>query len=175
MKYLKTYKTFESLEESLKSRLIGYYHDRESDYDEEEIANVIEILNEYDDNLTGLGGWDKTLLLRLVDDEELYQEVDSISTGNSISGNVFDNFTIDKSEENPEKANLKKYSLIFNTRYIFAVESALRKAGVKFEESNRNQFYHLKKNNRCEYFAWSNSSNELSKLLAINDLQISRA
>ena len=79
-------------DKSIKDRLTEYYYEREADYGEEEVKNVIEILDEYDDNLTGLSRTDKTLLLRLVDDHELYEEVDEINR-ESIShdrDNLFD-------------------------------------------------------------------------------------
>ena len=74
---------------SLKERLISHFQEQESDFDPEETANVLEILNEYDDNLTGLGNTDKTLLLRMINDTDLYDEVDSIKVKSS-NFNAFD-------------------------------------------------------------------------------------
>lgn len=77
--------------DSLKQRLTDHFHEQESDFDPEETENVLEILNDYDDHLTGLGGVDKTLLLRLINDDELYSEVDSIEPRNIFSDeNLFD-------------------------------------------------------------------------------------
>lgn len=98
MKHIKQFegfedKIFESMQDSLKQRLIEYYMEHESDYDPEETENVIEIVNQYDDNLSGLGGWDKTLLLRLIDDSEIYQEVDNIGKGEDDKvDNLFDRY-----------------------------------------------------------------------------------
>jgi tRNA (Thr-GGU) A37 N-methylase len=86
MKYIKTY---ESFEESLKQRLTNYYT-QEADYNEEEIQNVLEILDEYDDELTNLKGYNKVLLLRLIDDHDLYEEVDSIGKDVNDMDNLFD-------------------------------------------------------------------------------------
>lgn len=85
---------FKNTDESLKQKLIDYYYEKEAEYGEEEIANVIEILNGYGDNLSGLGKYDKILLLRLIDDDELYQEVDDIGIGeiDSEDRNLFDNY-----------------------------------------------------------------------------------
>jgi len=96
MKHLKLFESFE--DQSLKQRLTDYYHTIESDYDPEEISNVLDILNEYDDNLTNLGKWDKTLLLRLVDDSDLYQEVDSLGGGSEPKNdsNLFEDIILEK-------------------------------------------------------------------------------
>ena len=63
---------------TLKEELIQYYQEQEADYDPEETKIVLEILSEYDDELTGLNNTDKTLLLRLISDDELYEKVDAI-------------------------------------------------------------------------------------------------
>ena len=81
----------EDKQDSLKSRLIDHYQEQESEYDPEETLNVLEILNDYDDNLDGLGSTDKTLLLRLINDDELYDEVDAIQRWDMRSNdNAFD-------------------------------------------------------------------------------------
>jgi hypothetical protein len=90
MRYLRRFNENESQNsDSLKSRLIDHYQEQESEYDPEETLNVLEILNDYDDNLTGLGNTDKTLLLRLINDDELYDEVDAIQNMRS-NDNAFD-------------------------------------------------------------------------------------
>ena len=74
---------------TIKEELKQHYLEQEADFDKEETKNVIEILNVYDENLTGLRKWDKTLLLRLVNDDELYDKLDSIEIP-SENENLFD-------------------------------------------------------------------------------------
>jgi tRNA (Thr-GGU) A37 N-methylase len=76
--------------DTLKERLIDYYNESRSDYGDEEIDNAIEILNDYTENLSGLSKWDKTLLLRLIDDTDLYHEVYSIEDESESFRNIFD-------------------------------------------------------------------------------------
>lgn len=66
------------MEPTLKQRLKTYYQEMESDFDPEETVNVLEILQGYDDSLTNLGKWDKAILLRMIDDPELYEEINEI-------------------------------------------------------------------------------------------------
>ncbi len=123
MKYLKKYNSFnESTDtfsgyydsECLKSRLHAYYQEQESEYDPEETSNVIDILNEYDDNLTGLNGLDKKLLLRLINDSDLYQEVDALSEKSYDDRNVFESTEDEEfqrmleEEEEEEEEQFKK-------------------------------------------------------------------
>lgn len=61
---------------SLKQRLIQSYEDYRFDYDPQETDSVIEILNDYDDELNGLKKQDQILLLRLLNDEDLSNEVE---------------------------------------------------------------------------------------------------
>lgn len=75
---------------TLKQRLTEYYGERESEFDPEETKNVLEILSEYNEDLKGLSNLDQKLLLRMIDDEELYAEVDSIEQKSDPFGNVFD-------------------------------------------------------------------------------------
>lgn len=95
-KYLKRFNESFEEKESLKDRLISHYEDNRSDFGDEETDNVIEILNDYDDNLSNLkDSIDKTLLLRLINnDEDLYDEVDIIGVkdedSNFIDSNLFD-------------------------------------------------------------------------------------
>jgi tRNA (Thr-GGU) A37 N-methylase len=90
MKYLKRFN--ESVEEgSLKDRLIDFYNENEANYDPEETVNSLEILDEYDDNLTGLKYWDKVILQRILDDSDLYAEVEEAGGSGRISrDNAFD-------------------------------------------------------------------------------------
>lgn len=92
-KYLKTFnESFK--EESLKDRLISHHEDNRADFGDEETDNVIEILNDYDNNLSKLkDGVDKTLLLRLINNDELYDEVDAIGVRDEdchFNDNLFD-------------------------------------------------------------------------------------
>ena len=89
MKYLKRFN--ENMEGSLKDRLTDFYHENETNYDPEETINALEILNDYDDNLTGLTKWDKVLLQRILDDSDLVAELDEIGSNRPISrDNAFD-------------------------------------------------------------------------------------
>lgn len=89
MKYLKRFN--ENVEEgSLKDRLTYFYGENEANYDPEETVNVMEILDEYDDNLTGLKHWDKVILLRILDDEDLVKEVEAAGESGTSRRNVFD-------------------------------------------------------------------------------------
>lgn len=65
----------------IKQRLIAAYNEQASDYDPEETENVLIILEEYDDNLSGLSSVDYTLLTRLLDDEDLLDELEDIMEG----------------------------------------------------------------------------------------------
>lgn len=81
MKHLKPFQTFENTGgETLKSRLISYYTNLEGEYDEEEIQNVLDILEEQNDNIDKIDDWDKKLLLRLIDDEDLYDMVNDLNS-----------------------------------------------------------------------------------------------
>lgn len=95
LKHLKRFNESFEDKESLKDRLISHYEDNRADFGDEETDNVIEILNDYDDNLSKLkDGIDKTLLLRLINnDDELYDEVDAIGVKNidsHFNDNLFD-------------------------------------------------------------------------------------
>lgn len=89
MKYLKRFN--ENINISLKDRLKNHYLEISNDYDEEEIKNVLEILEECSDDLSDINDLEKTLLLRMIDDESLYDEVQSIEIENS-NINPFDDF-----------------------------------------------------------------------------------
>jgi hypothetical protein len=91
MKYLKRFN--ENIDnKSLKERLKEYYLEISHDYDEEEIQNVLEILDECSEDLSDIKNLEKTLLLRMIDDENLYDEVSSISTPGTSNRNPFDDF-----------------------------------------------------------------------------------
>lgn len=89
MKYLKRFN--ENMQEgSLKDRLTDFYHENEANYDPEETTNALEVLNDYDDNLTGLTHWDKVLLKRILDDSDLVAELDKIGSNRPSRDNAFD-------------------------------------------------------------------------------------
>lgn len=89
MKYLKRFNE-NAQEGSLKDRLIDFYNENEANYDPEETTNALEILDGYDDDLTGLTKWDKVLLQRILDDSDLYNEVDEIGSQGGRRDNAFD-------------------------------------------------------------------------------------
>ena len=71
--------------DNLKIRLSEYIRERQgdfsywlSDFDKEEIKNFLGVLDELNDDLTNMKKWDEVLLLRLIDDDELYAEVDAL-------------------------------------------------------------------------------------------------
>jgi hypothetical protein len=60
----------------LKTELLEYGQDIIHDYDKEEIANWFEILEEIEEeDLSDMSYLSQKLLLRLIDDNELYQKV----------------------------------------------------------------------------------------------------
>lgn len=73
----------------IKNELCEYYLNNEDSYDPEETKNVLAILQGYDDSLTGLSRVDKTLLLRLIDEHELYEKLDEMFPDKSNDENIF--------------------------------------------------------------------------------------
>lgn len=63
---------------TLKDRLRQHFEEQVHDVDQKEIDNTIEVLESLEDDLSDLGKWDKQLLLRMINDTELYQEVDDL-------------------------------------------------------------------------------------------------
>lgn len=63
---------------TLKDRLRQHFEEQVHDVDQGEIDNTIEVLESLEDDLSDLGKWDKQLLLRMINDNELYQEVDDL-------------------------------------------------------------------------------------------------
>lgn len=60
----------------LKTELYEYAADIQHDYDKEEIKNFIEILDEIEnEDLSDMSYLSQTLLLRLINDDELYEKV----------------------------------------------------------------------------------------------------
>jgi len=76
---------------NLKEELIEYYQERESNFGTEEMNNVLEILEDYNEELEGLNKTDKTLLLRLLEGgDELYEKVDNIEIPDLDDIDVFE-------------------------------------------------------------------------------------
>lgn len=75
---------------SLKEELTQYYQEHEADYGTEEMNNVLEILSEYNNDLQGLNNTDKTLLMRLISDDDLYEKVDAIEIPEINDEDVFE-------------------------------------------------------------------------------------
>ena len=63
---------------TLKDRLRQHFEEQVHEVDQDEIDNTIEVLESLEDDLSDLGKWDKQLLLRMINDHELYQEVDDL-------------------------------------------------------------------------------------------------
>ena len=74
----------------LKQRLAFHYGENATEYDPEEVNEVMTILSEYDDNLSGLNKIVATLLCRLINDDELYAEVDEMVEDEDFNENPFD-------------------------------------------------------------------------------------
>lgn len=63
---------------TLKDRLRQHFEEQVHDVDQGEIDNTIEVLESLEDDLSDLDKWSKQLLLRMINDTELYQEVDDL-------------------------------------------------------------------------------------------------
>jgi len=63
---------------TLKDRLRQHFEEQVHDVDQGEIDNTIEVLESLEDDLSDLNKWSKQLLLRMINDNELYQEVDDL-------------------------------------------------------------------------------------------------
>jgi len=63
---------------TLKDRLRQHFEEQVHDVDQGEIDNTIEVLESLEDDLSNLDKWSKQLLLRMINDNELYQEVDDL-------------------------------------------------------------------------------------------------
>lgn len=64
---------------NLKHELTSYYIQNETELGKEETQNVLQILSNYDDNLSKLYPYDSMLLLRLVTDTILSKKVELIT------------------------------------------------------------------------------------------------
>lgn len=77
--------------DTLKQRLREHYEDNQDDFDPEETKNVLDILEKYDDNLSGIDSLDITFLQRMInDDSALYEELEKIN--NDLPPSVSDPF-----------------------------------------------------------------------------------
>lgn len=63
---------------TLKDRLRQHFEEQVHEVDQDEIDNTIEVLESLEDDLSDLGKWDEQLLLRMINDTELFQEVDDL-------------------------------------------------------------------------------------------------
>ena len=64
---------------NLKHELTAYYIKHEAENGKEETFNVLELLSKYNDDLDGLYPYDSMLLLRLIDEPNLYLQVESVT------------------------------------------------------------------------------------------------
>ncbi len=78
--------------EKLKIRLYEYFRERQGDFDQVEFDNLFEVLDELNDDLTNMKKWDEVLILRLIDDADLYAEVDALYEEPNPFDNEFDEF-----------------------------------------------------------------------------------
>jgi len=108
MRYLRKFN------ESLKQEIIDNLNSQEGDYDSEELENVYEILDEYDDDLSGLDKTDSKLIIRLLDDEELISKLD-------VNDDIEDPFAFEEyipkdfifnSEEDKKEDSLDLYEIM---------------------------------------------------------------
>lgn len=61
----------------MKQKILEYYDTIIGDYDQEEINNSLEILEEYNNELSNLTELDAKILIRLIDDEDLADEINN--------------------------------------------------------------------------------------------------
>ena len=73
----------------MKQKILKYYDTIIGDYDQEEIDNSLEILEKYNNELSNLTELDAKILIRLIDDEDLAEEI-IIRIKVSKKGNPFD-------------------------------------------------------------------------------------
>jgi len=67
---------------NLKHKLTAYFIQQEYDLGKEEVFNVLQLLGEYDNDLSGLDINDSKLITRLIDNTELYEAVNNITPKN---------------------------------------------------------------------------------------------
>ena len=64
----------------LKHKLTAYFIQNEYDLGKEEVFNILQLLGEYDNDLSGLDINDSKLITRLIDNTELYNAVENITS-----------------------------------------------------------------------------------------------
>jgi len=74
---------------NLKHKLTAHFIEQESDIGKEEVFNILQLLGEYDDDLSGLSPNDSKLITRLINDIDLYNEIEKI-TPKKTNKNPFD-------------------------------------------------------------------------------------
>lgn len=120
MKYLRL---FEYYSLSLKERLSDHLY--EVDYDTEEVKGVLNILDGLKDDLSDLERWDQILLLRLIDDDDLYEEVNKIDTYGNYD--IFENKLLTYNiQDMYDSINLYKvadkiYTIVISDKYLRAM------------------------------------------------------
>ena len=67
---------------NLKHELTAYYIEHESRNGKEETFNVLELITKYDDDLNNLSPKDSKAFLRLVDEPNLYLEIEMVTLPN---------------------------------------------------------------------------------------------
>ena len=77
--------------DTLKDRLRQHFEEQVHDVDQEEIDNTIEVLESLEDDLSDLDKWSEQLLLRMINDTELFQEVDDLYE-EDFDDDIFDEF-----------------------------------------------------------------------------------
>ncbi len=73
----------------MKQKILEYCNTIIGDYDQEEIDNFLEILEEYDNELTNLTELDAKILIRLIDDEDLVGEINNCIKVSNNNDNPF--------------------------------------------------------------------------------------
>lgn len=78
---------------TLKDEILDYINSIRYDYDPEEINNLDEIIAEIQsDDLSDISQLSKHLLLRMIDDSQLYEKIDAINNDAPARNNLFDEF-----------------------------------------------------------------------------------
>ncbi len=66
------------MEKTLKERVIEELEELRSDFGDEEVDNTLEVVNSLKDDFSDMGKWDEALITRLVQNNELLEEINSI-------------------------------------------------------------------------------------------------
>ena len=62
---------------TLKQQVRDYLEAQRPDYGDEEVADNLKVLEELNDDLSSMDSFNKTMILRLIDDTELYVAIES--------------------------------------------------------------------------------------------------